>query len=252
MSPGQIDRELQHHEELYAGHAQELFDKPAVRAFRAHLVGHILRRTGAGTGARVLSIGCGIGDTELLLARSVGHVTGIDLSPAGIREARERAARQGVANAAFVEGDFDRAPLEGPFDLALAIFFLHHLSDAALAEFPKRLRRLLAPGARFYSLDPSRHRLAGVVGKLVVPGLMRRYQTPDERELAPAEVRRAFENAGFAAEVRFYDFLSTPLAGLLPGAGMLYRAARAADEVLVRTPGVRAVASNFEVVARNG
>jgi hypothetical protein len=47
-----------------------------------------------------------------------------------------------------------------------------------------------------------------------------------------------------------YDFLSTPLAGLLPGARWLYRAARLADEVLVRAPLMARWGSNFEVVAR--
>ncbi len=249
-SDGHIDRELRHHEELYSGPAQALFDQAAVRAFREHLAAHILRRTGAHARSCVLSLGCGIGDTELLLARSVGEVTGVDLSPAGIREARRRAAAAGVANVRFLEGDYARLEAGSRrFDVVIAVFFLHHLPDEPLAQFPELLRRLLAPGGRFWSLDPSRYRLTGAAGRVLVPSLMRKYQTPGERELAPGRAARIFRAAGYRCQARHYDFLSTPLAGLFPAARAAYRAARSADDILVRTPLLRLLASNFELLA---
>ena len=164
-------RELEYHEKLYSGFAQSHFARPAVRALRAHMVQHILAVTGAGEASRVLSLGCGIGDTELLLAPHVGEVTGIDLSPAAIRQARADAAALGIRNARFEEG----TSAEGSFDVAIAIFFLHHLPDAELAALPHRLREQLTPGGMFYSLDPSRRRLSGAVGRLLIPKLMKRY-----------------------------------------------------------------------------
>ena len=101
---GARQRELEYHEKLYSGFAQSHFARPAVRALRAHMVRHILTVTGAGTGSRVLSLGCGIGDTELLLAPHVGEVTGIDLSPAAIRQARADARALGIRNARFEQG----------------------------------------------------------------------------------------------------------------------------------------------------
>jgi ubiquinone/menaquinone biosynthesis C-methylase UbiE len=244
-------RELAHHEELYSGFAQEHFAKPAVRAFRRHLVRRLLRRTGLSRNARVLSLGCGLGDTELLLAPSVGRIVGVDFSPAAIRQARQDAARAGLANAEFLEGDLETLPLaDASFDGVLAIFFLHHLSDEQLRQAAERIRRWLVPGGVFYSLDPSRRRLSGAVGRLLVPHLMKKYQTPGERELVPEAVRELLTAHGFAVETRMYDFLSTPLAGLLPGARRLYRAARLADEVLVRAPLVARWGSNFELLAR--
>ncbi|HXA49727.1 MAG TPA: methyltransferase, partial [Candidatus Acidoferrum sp.] len=207
-----LDRELAYHEKLYSGFAQQHFAKPAVRAMRAHLVGRILSLTGAGKGSRVLSLGCGIGDTELLLAPHVGEVVGIDLSPTAIRQARADAARLGIANARFEEG----TSAGGRYDVVIAIFFLHHLPDAELAVLPGQLRGMLTAGGRFYSLDPSRHRLSGVVGRLLIPGLMKRYQTEDERELDPEITGDLFRGAGFATQVSVYDFGSSPLAGLLP------------------------------------
>ena len=238
-----LDRELAYHEKLYSGFAQQHFAKPAVRAMRAHLVGRILSLTGAGKGSRVLSLGCGIGDTELLLAPHVGEVVGIDLSPTAIRQARADAARLGIVNARFEEG----TSASGRYDVVIAIFFLHHLPDAELAALPRQIRAMLTPGGRFYSLDPSRHRLSGVVGRLLIPGLMKRYQTEDERELDPETTGDLFRGAGFDTQVSVYDFGSSPLAGLLPSSAAGYRLARGIDDFLLRGAAFRHRGSNFEI-----
>jgi len=246
-----LARELAHHEQLYSGFAQQHFAKPAVRALRAHLVRRVLAVTGAGKNSRVLSLGCGIGDTELLLARHVGALAGVDLSPAAIRQARSDAQRTGATNAEFMEGSAGEIPLEDrSFDAVIGIFFLHHLPDAELHRIAERIHRWLAPGGVFYGLDPSRYRLSGAVGSILVPHLMRRYQTPGERELRPSETAALFAAAGFHARAGIYDFLSTPLAGLFPSWGFLYRMARVADEAVIRVPGLRALGSNFELIAR--
>jgi SAM-dependent methyltransferase len=238
-------RELAYHEKLYSGFAQQHFARPAVRALRAHMVERILKLTGAGPESRVLSLGCGIGDTELLLAPKVGEVTGIDLSPAAIRQARADADRLGIENARFFEG----TNAEGRFDAVIAIFFLHHLPDPELEALASRLREWLTPGGAFYSLDPSRRRLSGVLGRLLVPGMMKRYQTEDERELNPETTGALLTNAGLDARVNIYDFGSSPLAGLLPGWEAGYLLARAVDDAILRTP-LRRWGSNFEVLAR--
>ena len=244
-----LDRELAYHEELYGGFAQRHFARPAVRALRAHMTRRILRITGAGREARLLSLGCGIGDTELLLAREVGGITGIDLSPAAIRQANEDAARAGLRNACFREATAESFHPEQPFDAVIAIFFLHHLQDPELLSLAGLVKQWLRPGGIFYSLDPSRYRLSGAVGELLFPKLMRKYQTPDERQLAPRATAKIFEDAGLACCVDYYDFVSSPLAGLLPGWRAGYRVARIVDELLVRTPGLRLAGSNFELIA---
>jgi SAM-dependent methyltransferase len=241
-----LQRELAYHEKLYSGFAQSHFARPAVRALRRHMVARILAATGAGKRSRVLSLGCGIGDTELLLAPHVGEVTGIDLSPAAIRQARADAAALGIGNARFEEG----TSADGRFDVVIAIFFLHHLPDEELAALPFRLKDQLAPGGVFYSLDPSRHRLSGVVGRLLIPGLMKKYQTEDERELDAETTASLFRAAGLEAKVEMYDFASSPLAGLFPGWRAGYEMARRVDDVLLRVGVLRRRGSNFEVIAR--
>ena len=61
-----------------------------------------------GAGQRVLDVGCGDGATTLELARRVGpegEAVGVDIAPAMLVAARERAAAQGVENASFVAAD---------------------------------------------------------------------------------------------------------------------------------------------------
>jgi len=245
-------RELAHHEELYSGFAQQHFAKAAVRALRAVMVRRILRVTGAGRRSKVLSLGCGIADTEILLARDVDRVTGIDLSPAAIRQARDDAYRAGASNLEVLEGTLETAQLDESrrFDVVIAIFFLHHLPDQELASTIELAHRRLQPGGAFYSLDPNRFRLSGALGKLLVPKLIQRYQTPDERELDPRETLAKFGKCGFDARYEYFDFTSSPLAGLFPSWRTGYRIARAVDEVLIRTPFLRRLGSNFEVIGR--
>jgi SAM-dependent methyltransferase len=227
-------RELAYHEKL------------AVRLLRCHTVARILHLTDAGKESRVLSLGCGIGDTELLLAPYVGEIVGVDISPAAIRQARADAERREIGNVRFEEA----SDADGRFDVVMAIFFLHHLPDDELAELPGRVRNRLAPGGTFYSLDPSRRRLSGAVGRVLLPWMMKRYQTPDERELVPEATRKLFGDGGFDARVEMYDFGSTPLAGLFPGWGWGYGFAREFDDWLLRHEWFRKRGSNFEIVAK--
>ncbi len=242
-----LNREVEYHEKLYSGFAQQHFARPAVRALRAHMVRRVLRLTGAGKQSRVLSLGCGVGDTEILLAPHVGELVGVDLSPAGVQQANTDAARAGLTNARFETGSIESAA--GSYDAVIAIFLLHHLPDPLLDALPALIADRLSPGGVFYSLDPSRWRLSGLVGGMLFPKLMEKYQSPDERQLDPTSTAARFRLAGFRCETGFYDFVSSPLAGLFPGWRTGYRAARLLDEALIRTPGLRRLGSNFEILA---
>lgn len=243
-----LERELAYHEKLYSGFAQRHFAKSAVRAMRRHLVSRILDLSGVGRDSTVLSLGCGIGDTELLLAPHVAQITGIDLSPKAIQQARSDADRLGIRNAEFLETA--EIPQGRAYDLVIAVFFLHHLPDVPLAALPGGILTVLKPRACFYSLDPSRDRLSGAVGRMLIPWIMRRYQTHDERELNADATAALFEAAGFDVRVGFYDFGSTPFAGLFPSWAGGYQLARRFDDVLMKSPALARRGSNFELIAR--
>jgi ubiquinone/menaquinone biosynthesis C-methylase UbiE len=246
-----LGRELAYYENLYSTYGPRMFAQPGVVLFREYLVRRLLRATGIGAQSRVVSIGCGIGDAELLLAPHVAHVTGVDLSPAAIAEARRAASARKIGNVEFIAAPWqDLAPGEQPFDAVLAIFFLHHLPDPDLAAFPTQLARLLRSGGVFYALDPSARRMSGFLGQILVPQLMAKYQTEDERQLLPQLAAAPFRAAGFATATRWFDFASTPCAGLFPSWGAGYRFTRVLDEALTRVPLLREVSSNFELIAR--
>ena len=244
------ERELEYYDGLYSGFAQQHFAKPAVVAFRRHLVRRILRLTRATSQSRVLSIGSGTGDTEFLLAPHVASITGIDISARGVDHSVHAATECGITNASFLATDIDDPRLdEHPFDIAIGIFFLHHLPDQIDEKLPRRVHALLKPGGVFYALDPSSCRLSGQIGKLLVPKLMAKYQTEGEAPLSPARTWNAFAHAGFKVRKSYYDFASTPLAGLLPSWKALYLASRWIDNALVRVPLINLLSSNFEVLA---
>lgn len=251
MSSSSTERELAYYEELYDGFAQQHFAKPAVVAFRRYLAACLLARTGANASWRMLSLGCGIGDTERLLAPHVAEIVGVDLSPKAVAQARADAAAAHIRNMSFCAGDWRQAvPRLGKFDLVLGIFFFHHLSDSELAAIPGELASVLRPGGQVYGLEPSADRLAGAVGKILFPRLMKRYQTEDERQLRPDATVALFQGAGYSARFHWFDFGSTPLAGLLPSWRTGYRVVRALDHALVQVPGLRRFSANFEFVGQ--
>ena len=196
-------------------------------------------------------MGCGIGDTELLLAPYVGSITGVDLSPSAIKQAGEDARSANVSNVQFIEtGAAEAAFEEAGFDAVIGIFFLHHLPGPELRKMADRIRRWLRPGGVFYGLDPSYYRLSGALGSILIPRMMRRYQTPDEHELKPREAAACFREAGFEARFRYFDFCSTPFSGLFPAWRFGYQSMRALDQVLIRVPLLRLLSSNFELIAK--
>jgi 2-polyprenyl-3-methyl-5-hydroxy-6-metoxy-1,4-benzoquinol methylase len=64
----------------------------------------LLRRNAIDPGAlaRVLDFGCGVGRLSLALARHFAHVTGVDISPAHLQLARQRAMQIGMSNTIFM------------------------------------------------------------------------------------------------------------------------------------------------------
>ncbi|MGC4081305.1 MAG: class I SAM-dependent methyltransferase [Vicinamibacterales bacterium] len=101
---------------------------------------------------RLLDSGCGPGIVSAALARRVGHVHGIDLTPAMIALAEQRAASAGLTNVAFGVGDMSALPFDDDtFDGAVTRYTVHHL-DTPLAAV-REMVRVTRPGGRVVSLD---------------------------------------------------------------------------------------------------
>jgi SAM-dependent methyltransferase len=73
-------------------------------------------------GMKVLDIACGTGNLSIPAARRGAEVTGIDIAPNLLEEARKRAAAENL-EILFVEGDAERLPYEDKsFDTVVSMF----------------------------------------------------------------------------------------------------------------------------------
>lgn len=115
----------------------------------------MMEQIGARPGARVLDIGCGRGRVAAHVARLSGaYVTGLNIDPTQLRNARSFARSQGLADqTTFVQGSLnDRLPFEDQtFDAGYQIQAFTYAKDKA-AVF-REIFRVLRPGARFSYLD---------------------------------------------------------------------------------------------------
>jgi ubiquinone/menaquinone biosynthesis C-methylase UbiE len=107
------------------------------RAFEGELQA-ILSELPLGSEMRVLDLACGDGFYTRRIAErlgSGGSITGVDINPAFLREAREEASRQtGRAKIDFVEASFDRLPFpDGTFDFVWCAQSLYTLPEPVVA-----------------------------------------------------------------------------------------------------------------------
>jgi SAM-dependent methyltransferase len=103
-------------------------------------------RMGLEPGARVLDIACGTGNVTIPLARRGVMVTGLDMTPGLLEEARARAARDGL-DIQFDEGFAETLPYpDASFDVVVSMFGI------MFSPFPEtvasEMARVLRPGGR--------------------------------------------------------------------------------------------------------
>ena len=105
-----------------------------------------------GADDRVLDVACGGGLVARAFAPHVRHATGIDVTPAMLDQARQAAARQGLANLSWDQGDVTTLPYaDGSFSIVATRFSFHHFLDP-LAVL-KEMMRVCSPGGRIVVAD---------------------------------------------------------------------------------------------------
>jgi SAM-dependent methyltransferase len=77
----------------------------------------------------VLDLGTGTGAIALALAPDAERVVGRDISEGMLAQAREKADAGGHDNVEFGEGSFRDPNYDGPVDIVVSNFAMHHLSD---------------------------------------------------------------------------------------------------------------------------
>ena len=151
------------------------------------------------TGARVLDVGCGFGDSTLRIARGVGagEAVGVDCAANFIRAAEADRDAAKVKNARFFVADVQSEDLRGPYDHAFARFgtMFFDLPGAAM----RNVRRALKPGgtAFFSTINRNLKSFAfAIVGAEYVLGLLPRGTHEYAKLIRPAELAAWCRKAG--------------------------------------------------------
>jgi ubiquinone/menaquinone biosynthesis C-methylase UbiE len=101
---------------------------------------------------RALDVACGPGVLACGMARYAGHVTGIDLTPAMLDQARKTQREQGVENVAWDLGDVTALPYgDASFDIVTCRFAFHHFSEPLVVL--KEMHRVCRAGGRMVVAD---------------------------------------------------------------------------------------------------
>ncbi|MCK7625223.1 methyltransferase domain-containing protein [Streptomyces sp. RS10V-4] len=118
-----------------------------------NLVSYVAR--GLVPAGRALDLGCGPGRNALHLAALGFTVDAVDLSPAAVAWAGDRARAAGATGVRFHRGDAfggltgPGGPLSGPYDLVYDSGCFHHLPPHRRISYLALLDRVLAPGGHF-------------------------------------------------------------------------------------------------------
>lgn len=124
----------------------------------------LCQSAGITTGMRVLDIGSGAGDVALTVADIVGKsgkVVGVDVNPAILETARQRAADAEMTNVEFIAGDARTIDFGEKFDALVGRFVLMYMADplAALTKLITHIKPggIVAFHEPEYTLYPAYH-----------------------------------------------------------------------------------------------
>lgn len=117
-----------------------------IAAFTTITAGHLVRFAGVKAGQKLLDVACGTGVVAITAARQGAAVTGLDLTPELLAQAKASAPLAGV-EIDWKEGDAEALPFpDASFDVVLSQF--GHMFAPRPAVVTKELLRVLKPGGR--------------------------------------------------------------------------------------------------------
>jgi SAM-dependent methyltransferase len=192
-------------------------------------------------GDRVLDVACGTGNAALMAAARDATVVGVDLEPALLAVARERAADLDLA-IEWREGDAEALPVpDACCDAVVSVFGIMYASDQARAA--GELARVCAPGARVVLANWTPDGFMPAMGAALAPFLAPPPRAADPVAAAPsrwgdpAAVGELLSGAGLSAGDAHADHVALRFEDRLSAVAFLVRTA---GHVVVERPRLEA------------
>jgi ubiquinone/menaquinone biosynthesis C-methylase UbiE len=173
-------------------------------------LGRIIDMAQAESSDTVLDVACGPGLLACAFARVARHVTGIDLTPKMLEQARAWQLELGLDNLTWHEGDVQPLPYpDATFSIVSARFAFHHFLDPLSAL--KEMRRVCRSGGRVVVADS-----APPFSTAAAFNRMEQLRDPSHvRALTPEELVDLFAAAGLPAPRVWRDSIQYELESFL-------------------------------------
>jgi ubiquinone/menaquinone biosynthesis C-methylase UbiE len=178
----------------------------------------LLKMAGVSRQDTVLDVACGSGIVACAFAAVASQVTGIDLTPAMLEQARALAEQRGLTNLSWRQGDIETLPFpDESFSLVLSRYAFHHFlrPEAVLSE----MARVCRPGGRILIADaapsPDKADAYNYFEKLLDPSHARALTLEEFRDLSS---RAGLHNVRLAF-YKMEEELEQHLATLYPNPG---------------------------------
>lgn len=178
------------------------------RTSSVHATGRTLKRAAellalAGT-ERVLDVATGAGHLAFSLARAAREVVAMDLTPAMLAVAADEAARRGIGNVTFAEGDAANLPFpDHSFHHVACRVAAHHFPDPGLAVV--EMARVVEPGGGVLLVDTSVPEDEGL--DRTINRLETLRDASHVRDWRPSEWQSLFRRAGLVIALQEWGFL---------------------------------------------
>lgn len=132
-------------------HWAERFSKAPLHA-EAEGMRQLIAAVAPQPASHILDVACGPGIVACALAPLAATVTGADLTPAMLAQARARQEREGLANLSWHIADATALPFaDASFDIVVTRYSFHHIADPGRALL--EMRRVCRPGGRIVVVD---------------------------------------------------------------------------------------------------
>ena len=142
-----------HNEKIVDQHTQQASGYAQLtNSLSADRMAPLRHLAGLRTDDQLLDVACGPGSLAIDFAPHVAAVTGLDLTPAMLDEARAAQARAGCTNVTWIEGDAAALPFaDGAFSITASRAAFHHFDDPA--KVLTEMIRVCRPGGRVMVID---------------------------------------------------------------------------------------------------